>query len=155
MTNVLFYHLERATLDAVLPDLLEKSRAKGWNAVVKVGEDDELNRLDERLWTFKDDSFLAHGVAPAAEGEEPARCPIWLTTGDDNPNAAQILFLVAGARREIEDVRQFQRCVTIFDGGDDGAVSAARTFWKDAQIAGCDVAYWRQSSSGKWEKQGG
>ncbi|MGE4244780.1 MAG: DNA polymerase III subunit chi, partial [Parvibaculaceae bacterium] len=33
MTEVLFYHLERQTLEAVLPRLLEKTIERGWRAV--------------------------------------------------------------------------------------------------------------------------
>ena len=37
MTEVLFYHLERARLEGVLPGLLEKSLERGWKAVVRAG----------------------------------------------------------------------------------------------------------------------
>ena len=30
---------------------------------------------------------------------------------------------------------------------------AARAFWKEAKTAGHDVAYWKQSPEGRWEKQ--
>ena len=37
MTEILFYHLERAALESVLPGLLEKSLERGWKAVVRAG----------------------------------------------------------------------------------------------------------------------
>ena len=33
--EVWFYHLERTALEQALPDLLEKTLAKGWRAVVR------------------------------------------------------------------------------------------------------------------------
>ena len=34
------------------------------------------------------------------------------------------------------------------------ALSRARAAWKDAKSAGHDVTYWKESPSGKFEKQG-
>ena len=49
MTDVLFYHLETRPLETVLPDLLNRSLAKGWRAVVQIGSDDRLEALDAHL----------------------------------------------------------------------------------------------------------
>jgi DNA polymerase-3 subunit chi len=40
MTEVLFYHLERASAQDVLPVLLLKTLERGWRAVVQVGRED-------------------------------------------------------------------------------------------------------------------
>lgn len=149
MTEILFYHLERASLESVLPGLLEKTLERGWKAVVRAGSRERVEALDGHLWTYRDDSFLPH----AAGGVDPARQPVWLSDGEDVPNAADILFLVDGATVEPARLGGFVRCVTIFDGGDADAVSAARAFWKDAKAAGHDATYWKQSESGRWEKQ--
>lgn len=55
--DVFFYHLEQQTLDRVLPSLLEKTLARGWRAVVQVGNEERLEALDQALWTYTDDSF--------------------------------------------------------------------------------------------------
>ncbi len=150
MTDILFYHLERATLESVLPGLLEKSLERGWKAVVRTGSRERLASLDEHLWTYRDDAFLPH----AAGGEDGARQPVWLTDGDDVPNEAEILFLIDGAAADARALGRFVRCVTIFDGRDEAAVTNARSFWKEAKGAGHDATYWKQSSAGRWEKQG-
>ncbi len=149
MTEILFYHLERASLESVLPGLLEKTLDRGWKAVVRAGSRARVEALDGHLWTYRDDSFLPH----AAGGVDPARQPVWLTDGDDIPNAADILFLVDGAKAEPAALGRYVRCVTIFDGGDAEAVAAARRFWKDAKAAGNDATYWKQSDAGKWVKE--
>ncbi|MFT7524252.1 MAG: DNA polymerase-3 subunit chi, partial [Candidatus Paceibacteria bacterium] len=61
MAEVLFYHLTRTPLEVTLPDLLTKSRARGWNVVVRAGSAERLDWLDQRLWLGADTSFLAHG----------------------------------------------------------------------------------------------
>lgn len=153
MTDVLFYHLERAKLEAVLPDLLEKTLAKGWKAIVRTGAAAEIKTLDDMLWTWRDDAFLPHG-AGAPDDETARRQPIWLTDGDDNPNAGNVLFLVNGARADTSALPAFERVVAIFNGRNDNDVADARVFWKAVKEADLNATYWKQSESGHWEKQG-
>jgi DNA polymerase-3 subunit chi len=46
------------------------------------------------------------------------------------------------------------RVVLMFDGRDPEMLNAARGAWKDAKAAGHDVTYWKESPTGKFEKQG-
>lgn len=149
MTEVLFYHLERASIETVLPGMLEKTLERGWKAVVKCGSRETVLRLDEILWTYDDGAFLPH----SADIDRAADQPIWLTDKADIPNGADLLFLVDNATADADAIGQLARCVTIFDGGDEKAVAAARAFWKDAKAAGHDATYWKQSPQGRWEKQ--
>jgi DNA polymerase-3 subunit chi len=41
----------------------------------------------------------------------------------------------------------------LFDGRDSTMLDSARAAWKDAKEAGHDVTYWKESVSGKFEKQ--
>jgi len=147
--EVWFYHLERARLDQVLPDLLEKTLTKGWRAQVRSPSPERLEHLDDWLWTWRDDSFLAHGAASEPFAE---RQPIVLGgTGGDSPNGAQALFLLDGAKAA--DLAAFERCIVIFDGKDEEAVAAARASWAAWRAAGHEVVYWRQGERGGWERQ--
>ncbi len=153
MSEALFYHLEYRSLDDVLPSLLEKTRERGWKANVRVGSAERMQALDTHLWSYSEQTFLAHGTA--AEGNSD-RQPIYLTTEEDNPNNADVLFLVDGARVERWDeptLKAFTRIVLLFDGGEGQALSAARAAWKSAKDAGRDVTYWKESQSGRFEKQ--
>lgn len=149
MTEVLFYHLERASLENVLPGLLEKTLERGWKAVVRCGSREAVARLDEILWTYNDESFLPH----SADLANAAGQPVWLTDTTDIPNGADLLFLVDNASADAKALGAFTRCVSIFDGGDEGSVAAARAFWKDVKAEGHDATYWKQSPQGRWEKQ--
>jgi len=74
-----------------------------------------------------------------------------------NPNRADVLFLVGGAPAPAwnsAEAKAFTRIVLMFDGRDPGAVDVARAAWKDAKAAGHEVTYWKESPTGKWEKQG-
>ncbi len=109
--------------------------------------------LDNHLWTYSDQSFLAHGTSADGHSE---RQPIYLTTEEDNPNDAQVLFLVDGAVLENwagAASNGFERIVLLFDGGNPNALKDARSAWKSAKEAGHEVTYWQESSGGRWEKQ--
>lgn len=148
MTEVLFYHLQNSPLEQSLPKLLEASLKREWRVVVKVGEAERLEPLANELWTYRPDSFLPHGTAEdGAEADQP----IFLTSGDENPNAAQVLFLVHGATPG--PLEAYNRCVLMFDGRNDDALNAARAQWKDLKAAGHDATYWQQTDTGGWEKK--
>jgi DNA polymerase-3 subunit chi len=147
-TEVLFYQLERQPLDQVLPGLLEKTLERGWRAVVQAGGEERLESLDALLWTYREDSFLPHGTARDGFLDQQ---PVFLTIGDDNPNAASVRFLVDGA--DCDELTAYSRVVYLFDGRDEDALAQARQQWKTAKGAGFDVTYWQQSERGRWEKK--
>jgi DNA polymerase-3 subunit chi len=154
MTEILFYHLERRSLDDVLPGLIEKTLDRGWRALIRADSAERADAIDTRLWTYDDQSFLPH--AQSGDGD-PARQPVLVTVEEGNPNAANVLFLVGGAAPPAWDspaAQDLTRIVLMFDGRDPAAVETARAAWKDAKAAGHDVTYWKESPIGKWEKQG-
>ena len=153
MPEALFYHLERKSLEDVLPGLLERTRERDWKAVLRIGSAERMQALDSHLWTYSEQTFLAHGTA--AEGS-PALQPIYLTTEEENPNQAHVLFLVDGAAPsdwKSAALKDYARIVLLFDGRDESALTAARAHWRAAKDAGHEATYWKQSPAGKWEKQ--
>jgi DNA polymerase III subunit chi len=148
-TDVLFYHLERNPLDGVLPSLVARSRERNWRVVIQVGSEERLAALDQLLWTYDDQSFLAHGTK--ADKIDPARQPVFLTTEQDNPNGAHVRFLVDGATTDV--FTGYVRIVILFNGHDAEAVKSARAHWKAAKAAGCTATYWQQNNEGRWEKK--
>ena len=148
MTEILFYHLEQKPLEQVLPLLLEKSLERDWTCVVQSGAGDNLAALDKALWTFREESFLPHGIF-VQDGEN--NHPVLLCNGDENPNDAHVRFFVKGAVPDGEGA--YQRLVFMFDGHDPEAVNAARVAWKTLSSKH-QTTYWQQELSGKWVKKG-
>ena len=144
--EVWFYHLERSTLDQVLPELLERTLARGWRALVRSPMAERLEHLDGWLWSFRDDAFLPHGLAGEPQEEDQ---PVLLTSGMAAPNKAQALFLIDGA--ETGDLAGYARCLVLFDGRDDAALASARQRWKTLKGTGLPISYWKQTERG-WEK---
>jgi DNA polymerase-3 subunit chi len=147
MTDVLFYHLEQRPLESVLPALVEKTLERGWRAVIEVGSAERATALDTALWTFRDDSFLPHGIA--GEESDPDQ-PVLITTGADNNNAANVRFFVD--RAVPKSAEGYERIVYLFSGHDPDAVSEARLAWR-ALVPGNTVTYWQQDADGRWAKK--
>lgn len=151
--EIWFYHLQGEPLARVLPSLVEKSLARGWKAVIQAVTDERVGALDELLWTYSDESFLAHGTA--RDGDARMQ-PVYLTTGTDNPNGAAIRFCVEGA-----DVASalgtpdsaYERLILLFDGDDPDQLDGARAQWKLLKAQGHQLAYWQQSGPGRWERK--
>jgi DNA polymerase III subunit chi len=148
VTEVLFYHLQRQPLEAVLPSLLAKSLERGWRVVVQATTEERQAALDDHLWTFADDSFLPHGTdrEPYA-GDQP----VVITLGDENPNGASIRFLVDGADLPA-DASSYIRVVVLFDGNDPEALALARDQWRAVKGTGHDATYWQQAGN-RWERK--
>jgi DNA polymerase-3 subunit chi len=148
MSEVLFYHLENQPLERVLPQLLEKTLERGWKAVVETSSRARAEAIDAMLWTFRDDSFLPHGIA--GEVADPEQ-PVLIATDEQNANAANVRFFVD--RAVPKTATGYERIVYMFSGHDPDAVTEARVAWKALQ-EGNALTYWQQDENGRWVKRG-
>lgn len=148
MAEVLFYHLQAQPLEEILPGLLERCMARDWRVVVESGALDQLEEIDNLLWTYQEESFLPHGI----DGNEFAsEQPILLTGTGTNTNNAQIRFLIHDA--ELPDDMSYERVVLLFDGFDELSVRNARQHWKALKDTEHKLTYWQQNEAGRWQKK--
>lgn len=120
----------------------------GYRVLVVAGSSERVEHLNQLLWTYDDASFLPHGSIRDGNVE---RQPVFLTTGDSNPNGATMLMLVDGTRGA--DLEQYKRVCDMFDGNDEAAVEDARQRWREGKAAGHALTYWEQTNAG-WVKRG-
>ncbi len=139
-----FYHIEHTTLDAAIAPLVEKCLDRKWRVVI-VGHEETLDRLDRALWTFREDSFIPHGRGRS----DPAKQPVLLSTEAQPANAAKVALLLDGSDA---DSALFERCMVIFDGGDEAARAKARQQYKAANDAGQLARYFQQERGGGWKE---
>ena len=151
MTESWFYHLQRQPLERVLPNLIEKSLEKGWRVAVQARSEERLDALDSLLWTYSDESFLAHGRA--WDGDFGLQ-PVYLTVGLENPNGAAFRLFIEGAAMApalAEAGAAYARAVALFDGNNEDELAAARAQWKVLKERGFALTYWQQGANGRWE----
>lgn len=144
MTEVLFYHLERARAQDVLPGLLERSLSRGWSVVIRCRNEEELRALDDHLWTYHDESFLPHGTG----APDPSQ-PVWLTATDQVPEGRDVLFALRAEDFDPESLKGLTRAILMFTP--EGA-PPARDAWKAVKAAGLAATYWKQDPDGRWVK---
>ena len=70
MSEFRFLHLERRRIDQALPDILEEALVAGWRVVVQAASEERVEALNERLWTYADESF-----PPQARRATASRAP--------------------------------------------------------------------------------
>ena len=151
MTEILFYHLTESRLQDALPPLLEKSLERGWKVSVHVGSEERRDALDTHLWTFRDESFLPHGVDMGADDPSSARQPVLLTLAADAANGATVRFAVDGS--DVPSLEGCERLVLMFDGHDQSQLERARAQWKDLKAGDHTLTYWQQTPDGRWERK--
>lgn len=133
MTHVDFYILndsQSAALPLFTCRLAEKAYRQGHQVYIQTDSDHQLRQLDELLWTFRDGSFLPHGVH--ATGDDLAGGqPILLGRTIEPEGPGDVLLNLAG------DVpaffSRFNRVAELV-GGSDSQIAAARNryrFYKD------------------------
>ena len=147
--EIWFYHLQRQSLEQALPTLVEKSLANGWRVVIQAASEERIEALNERLWTYSDESFLPHG---SARDGDPHAQPIYLTASEDNPNGAQLRVLLSGVSAAALAEAGYERVALLFDGRDEEAVADARRQWTEGRAAGVAPSYWREGEDGGWAR---
>ncbi|GAB4137184.1 MAG: DNA polymerase III subunit chi [Sphingomonadales bacterium] len=149
MAEIGFYHLQSQPLERALPRLLQKALAAGHRALVLAQDPALVDALDQALWCFDDASFLPHGRAGAAH--EQAQ-PVLLATHLTDANQADILVALEDCLPD--DLTRWRRCLYMFDGHDDAALTAARARWRALKDAGGEMRYFQQNPGGGWEQKG-
>ncbi len=149
MREVKFYHLRRRGLELGLTRLLELSTERGIRSVVRLPDDDMCRYYDEYLWTYKENSFLAHGLEK--DGDLSYQ-PICLTSGLGNPNGSEVL-MIGGGFVGGQDFEGFRMVCYVFGDEDVAQKKRAREEWvRCRSLMGVDVgemSYW-QEEGGKW-----
>lgn len=144
MGTAMFYHLTRSGPEEVLALILPRALAAGWRVMLRSPDPARLERLEARLWTDPDDSFLPHGLEG---GEWDADQPVLLGKGPA-VNAAQGVVLLDGAE-PLAGEEALERLWVLFDGGDPGEVQAARGLWARVTGLGMAAQYWSEET-GRW-----
>lgn len=149
MTEISFYQVmdeTPAAVDLAVALLLEKILKTEHNAVVRAPNNDRLERLNNNLWSYKEDSFISHGTS---EDGFTDKQPIYLSTEEENPNNADILLTISGA--ESSDFSTYARVLDVFDASSN-SIKNARERWKDYKSKGYPLAYYAYED-GKWLKK--
>jgi DNA polymerase-3 subunit chi len=147
-TEIRFYHMERSGLEQTLPMLVTKALQNNHKIIIKSANENDIERLNEHLWSYDPASFIPHGTS---KDGPPENQPVFLTTKDENPNGADVLILAHGATHE--NLKDFTLICEMLNGNDPQSIDEARARWKTYKEEGFETTYWQQGTKGGWEKK--
>jgi DNA polymerase-3 subunit chi len=147
MPEIRFYHVQKLEKDAAIPALVSKAYDSGYRIVVLTESEQQTKKINELLWTWKDDSFLPHGTD---KDEKPEDHPIWISSKNKNPNNATMVLLTAPALETSLD--DYELCCIMIDGQKPDDIEKGRIKWKELKEKGASLSYWQQENTGTWKK---
>lgn len=148
MIEVGFYQLAQRPFEAVVLPLVVKARAAGLRLLVRSDDTALLALLDERLWSFKAASFVAHGSVASVPPERVASQPVLFDSAFPPANAADCLMQLGGDIPE--PLTGLARVLYLFG---EAELEVARARWRQIrQSADLKATYWRETEDGRFEK---
>jgi len=145
MSNISFYHITLENQEKFACQLLEKCYNSDYKVLVRLGNEELQESLNKSLWTFAQKSFIPHG---SSNDPDPEKQPIYITTGKDNPNAANVLMLV-DVMDGIYD--EFERIFVVFSGNDGAFLRQVEEARHKLNTPSNKVQYYKQNAKGGWD----
>lgn len=143
-----FYQLAGMVREQAIARIAAKACEQGLRVWLAVGDERQAAYLDDFLWRFPEEGFLAHGVA--GRGDE-ARQPLLIAPAPSDANGATVALMAGGAMLEAPE--RFDLVVEFVAGHDPVAVAESRNRYRHYRERGCVMEYQVQGPSGRWEKK--
>ncbi|MBX7145732.1 MAG: DNA polymerase III subunit chi [Alphaproteobacteria bacterium] len=148
MGEIRFYHLNKTSVEHGLKTMLDRILKRQQRAVIWMDQDEKIESLTNWLWTHDERSFLPHGNNLDGYAEHQ---PIWLTDKEENPNKANILFIIG--HLITNHTYHFDQYIDIFDNQNDENIKLARQRWLEYKKLGHSLIYFYQDNQGNWQEK--
>ena len=136
MASVEFYEVRGTRWDLALCRAVEAAYGQGFRIYVWADSEPEARRLDDLLWTFREDSFVPHGLW---QGEPACDEPVAVGWKPGNPNGADCLVLARDATPG--EVQGFSRIIDFAPVDLPEIRQSARRRFRAFQTAGLQVTF--------------
>ena len=128
MTQIIFYSSAPLQVENTLFALIEKSIEKGYKSLLLFLDKEKCSMIDEKLWTYKQNSFLPH-LSEDEEISNEVDIPIYLSTKNENPYEAELLFSIDGFLPD--NINNFERVIIIIDTNDKILLEKYKKYYLD------------------------
>lgn len=136
MPRATFFEFRGPRWDLALCRQVEAAYGAGERVCVWAESEAEARRLDDLLWTFRDESFVPHDLW---QGEDALDTPVAVGWRAGNPNAATCLVLARDAAPA--EAARFARVVDFAPVDLPARLGPARARFRAFRAAGFEVAF--------------
>ena len=147
MTQIIFYSSAPLRVENTLFTLIEKSLEKGLKSLLLFLDKEKCSVIDEKLWTYKQNSFLPH-LSEDDEISDEIDVPIYLSTKNENPYEAELLFSIDGFLPD--NINNFERLIIIIDANDTILLEKYKKYYLDINKDFEDIVFYKSNDNGKW-----
>lgn len=147
MTQIIFYSTAPLQVEKTLFALLEKSLEKGNKSLLLFKDKEKCLSINEQLWTYKQNSFLPH-ISEDDQIYDNIDVPVYLTTKNENPFKAELLFSIDGFLPD--NIDHFERVIIIIDVNDELLNEKYKNYYLDINKNFEDIVFYKSDDNGKW-----
>ena len=150
MTQIIFYNTAPLQVENTLFNLIEKSIENGYKSLLLFNDKNKCSAIDEKLWTYKQNSFLPHLTEDEKISDE-IDIPIYLSTKNENPYKAELLFSIDGFLPN--NINNFERVIIIVDVNDKILLEEYKKYYLDINEDFEDIVFYKSNDNGKWTEK--
>ena len=147
MTQIIFYSSAPLQVENTLFTLIEKSLEKGLKSLLLFLDKEKCSVIDEKLWTYKQNSFLPH-LSEDEEISDEVDIPIYLSTKNENPYEAELLFSIDGSIPD--NINNLERIIIVIDANDKILLEKYKKYYLDINKDFEDIVFYKSNDNGKW-----
>jgi len=137
MTEVIFIETSASRMEIRACEIVEENYARGRRLQIITLDQDQAERLDDLLWTFKPDSFIPHGLWVASPDETTQ--PVVITSTKE-PVAGMDSLLMMGYG-EVDLVSQFSHAFHFVVVDNQERLDSSRGYWTLLKDAGFSLRH--------------
>jgi DNA polymerase-3 subunit chi len=137
MTEILFVETSARRMEMRACEIAEENYAQGRKVQIIVVDQEQAERLDDLLWTFKPDSFVPHGLW-AGSSDEPEQ-PVVITTRMEAVKDMDSLLMMGYT--EVDLVSQFSHVFHLVVTDNQERLDNSRRYWTLLKDAGFSLQH--------------
>lgn len=136
MTEVTFVEVITGRMEIRACEIAEENYARGRRLQIIALDQEQAERLDDLLWTFKPDSFIPHGLW-AGSPDQPEQ-PVVITTRKEQVPGMDSLLMMGYC--EVDLVSRFSHAVHLVVDNEE-RLDSSRRYWTLLKDAGFSLRH--------------
>ena len=137
MTEVIFVETSANRMEFRACQIAEENYARGRRLQIIAADQEQAERLDHLLWTFKPDTFIPHGLW-AGSPDEPAQ-PVVITPRKEAVEGMDSLLMMGYG--EVDLVSQFSQAFHLVVVDNQERLDGSRGYWTLLKDAGFSLRH--------------